>query len=74
MLFEVPYLALFMIIFSNGCCSGCSRMLFYLSNAAALTKSFFGCTTVSPVQNITLLTGIEFLKPAIFTQRKKKKN
>lgn len=48
-------------------------MLFYLSNAAALTKSFFGCTTVSPVQNITLLTGIEFLKPAIFTQRKKKK-
>lgn len=62
MLFEVPYLALFVIIFSSGCCSGCSRVLSYLSNAAALTKSLFGCITISLVQNITLLTGIEFFK------------
>lgn len=71
MLFEVPYLALFMIIFSNGC-SGCSRMLSYLSNAAALTKSFFGCITISPVQNITLLTGIVF-QNLPFLHREKKK-
>lgn len=73
MLFEVPYLVLFMIIFSNGC-SGCSRMLSYLSNAAALTKSFFGCITISPVQNITSLTGIEFFKTCHFYTEKKKNN